>query len=206
MKSSPGAIYVEWRGVIPLKSWKCQLHQLPPSRTDPFSHCESESQLWKWKSIASGSISKTDPFSRCYSEMSIVKVNCEQQCGDILVIKHTETASEFSFIKSVEWLNNWSWQMEVGTVALQMRNSSATELTSVTLEHRKSQSAQIFKIYKISRWYFKNIAIAQKHNSRWEASRWWKMIQLLTKWCFKKCLCVATFNFCWNNCSSTFFV
>ena len=165
--------------------------------------------LWKWKSIVKvevnwiSRISRTDPFSHRYSEMSIVKVNCEQQCGDILVIKHTETASEFSFIKSVEWLNNWSWQMEVGTVAVQMRNSSASELTSVTLEHWKSQSAQLLKIYPISIWYFKNIAIAQKHNSRWEASIWWKGIQLKTRWCFKKCLCVATFNFCLNNCSST---
>ena len=57
--------------------------------------------------------------------------------------------------------------MEVGAVALQMRNSSASELTSVTLEHPKSQSAQIFKIYQISRCYLKkkkkNIAIASKH-------------------------------------------
>ena len=51
----------------------------------------------------------------------------------------------FSFIKSVEWLNIRSWRlMEVGAAALQMWNSSARKLSSVTLEHGKSQSAQIF--------------------------------------------------------------
>ena len=67
----------------------------------------------------------------------------------MMMIEHTKTQQMDSLpLKVLNSFNNGSWLMEVGTAALQMRNSSATELTSVTLEHGKSQSAQIFNTYK----------------------------------------------------------